>query len=274
MPSVDNRLRHVDLKLKRAKEHVFDLGHEIRSFLDTNPYKVETKRNPQTRQLLYYLTRVEPTPDGLPLLAGDAVQNLMSALDHMAYQIVCSDTRDNPPKPARIYFPIAESYSEYEAIKHRKMEGALEDSVKDIDVLKPYKGGNDLLWALHRLNNIEKHRLLFTVGSSYRSLNLGALASAGLQRAIDADPKAFPGISKIPIIDAFFRPASPQFPLKVGDVLFTDAPDAEFDQNLQFRFDVALDESEVIEAQSLLETLHQLTALVEGIVSALKPRLK
>ena len=39
MPTVNERLRHVTLKVKRAKEHVADLDRDIRSFLDTQPYK-------------------------------------------------------------------------------------------------------------------------------------------------------------------------------------------------------------------------------------------
>jgi hypothetical protein len=274
MPTIDERLRHVTLKIKRAKEHVQDLELRVRAFLDTNPYKVGTQRNPQTRQLIYHLTSVEATPDCLPLVAGDVLQNLMSALDHMAYQIVCSDTADNPPRPSRIYFPIADSSTEYESRKGGKIEGALKVTVDAIDAIKPYKGGNDLLWMLYRLNNIEKHRLLITVGSMFQSVNLGAYGVAKMQELIDADP-AHPFYGRtVPVLDAFFRPTDVLFPLKVGDELFVDVPDAKVNEKLQFRFSVALYEPQIIEAQSLVETMHQLTTLVEGIVTALTPRLK
>src|SRR5438132_5583994 len=42
-----------------------------------------------------------------------------------------------------------------------------------IDALRPYKGGNDVLWQLHELNNVDKHRLILTVGSALRSTDLG-----------------------------------------------------------------------------------------------------
>jgi len=35
------------------------------------------------------------------------------------------------------------------------------------------KGGNDVLWQLHELNNVDKHRLILTVGSAVRSTDLG-----------------------------------------------------------------------------------------------------
>jgi hypothetical protein len=274
MPTIDDRLKQITLKVERAKRHVTDLEKEIRAFLETNPYKVVTKSDPNTRRLIYYLANVDPTPDCLPLLAGDAIQNLMTALDHLAYQIVCSDTADQPPNPRSIYFPIADSAKEYEDRKHRRMQGARPETFDAVDALEPYKGGNDPLWVLSRLNNIEKHRQLITVGSAFRSLNLGAHVSKMTADYFAANPDSpFHGM-EVPIMNVFVRPANVGFPLNAGDTLFTDAPDAEPNPYLQFRFNVALYEPEIIEAQSLLEKIHELTTLVERIVAALTPRLQ
>ena len=201
----------------------------------------------------------------------------MSALDHLAYQLVGSDTNDAHPNPERIYFPIGNSFKDYEDRTQGKqgwMQGALRDTFLAIDALKPYKGGNDQLWMLYRLNNIEKHRLLITVGSMFQSLNLGAHASTKMAEFMKTQPNnPFAG-KEFPVLDAFFKPADPLFPLKAGDELFIDAPDAKPNDKLQFRFNVALYEPQIVEAQSILELLHQLTALVEGVVVALTPRLK
>ena len=274
MPSIAERLRHIDLKVERAKCHVADLDREIRGFLNSRPYGVGTKRDPNSRKLIYYVTGVRDTPSRLPLIAGDAIQNLMSALDHLAYQLVCSDTDDGPPNPNWIYFPIQDTLDKYEAKKWGKIEGARQETIDAIDALKPYQGGNDPLWMLYRLNNIEKHRLLITVGSMFQSLDLGAHMSAMMAKSFGNDP-ASPFFGKeLPVLSAFFKPADVLFPLKAGDELFIDAVDAEPNEKMQFRFDVALYEPQIVEAQSILETLHQLTTLVEGIVVALTPRLK
>jgi hypothetical protein len=55
----------------------------------------------------------------------------------------------------------------YETEKARKVEGMTELAIKHIDNLKPYKGGNQVLWRIHELDNIDEHRSLFTVGSDY-----------------------------------------------------------------------------------------------------------
>lgn len=108
----------------------------------------------------------------------------------------------------------------------------------------------------------------------FQSVNLGAHSIAHLQTFVDSDPASpFHGTT-FPVLDVFLRPADVFFPLKASDELFIDGPDAEVNEKMGFRFSVALYEPKIIEAQSLLETLHQLTTLVEGIVTALTPRLK
>lgn len=264
------RLTQVTLKVERAKEHIADLQRTIRQFLDTNPYKVGTKYDPQTRKLIYYVTNVEPTPACLPLIAGDAIQNLMSALDHLAYQIVCSDTGDAPPKPNRIYFPIADDAAKYEAQKGGKLQGARQQAIDAIDAVKPYKGGNDQLWQLYRLNNIEKHRLLLTVGSCAAGVHFGQMVAGHLLSG--GFPKE--AVDAIKSMGVYINPADTGFPLKAGFELLTGGIDEKPNPDQQFRFDVALSEPGIIESKSLLETLHQLSALVEGIVTALTPRLR
>lgn len=268
MPSVNERLRQVESKIKRAKEHIADLEREQGAFLDTNPYKVGVKHDPNTRKLIYYVTGVEPTPDCLPLIAGDAIQNLMSALDHLAYQIVCSDTGDNPPNPRRIYFPVADSAVEYEALKLRRMEGARQETIEAIDALKPYKGGIDLLWILYKLNNIEKHRLLLTVGSQVAGINAGQLFAGHVNRVFPAE-----AVALLESMEFYLVPADVGFPLQAGFELYIGAVDEEPNPKQQFRFDVALNEPGIIEGKPLLEALRQFALLVEGIVAALRPRL-
>jgi hypothetical protein len=270
MPTVAERLTHVLLKVERAKEHVADLERLTRTFLSANPYKVGAKHNPQTRQLVYYVEVAEPTPSCLQVVAGDAIQNLMSALDHLAYQIVCSDTGDQPPNPFYIYFPIRDTFDKYEAEKGGKMKGALPDTFAAIDALKPYQGGNDLLWMLYALNRIEKHRLLLTVGSCAAGVHMGDLLAPKLAAS------GFPAeaVETVKQMDLYIMPSDKGFPLKAGFELLIGGVDAKPDPNQKFRFDVALSEPGILESESLVATLHQFTTLVEGIVTALTPRLR
>ena len=272
MPTVEERLAQITPKVERAKKHISDVNVEILSFLKTDPYKVSTKRDPHTRKLIYYVSNIQPVPNPIALMAGDAIQNMMSALDHLAYQLVCASTNDDPPNPNWIYFPIQDDATKYEAKKLGKIQGARQTAIDAIDAIKPYKGGNDLLWMLYRLNNVEKHRLLFTVGSMFQSVNIGAHMQALMQKVWDQPDSPFKG-KTVPILDLFLKPADVLFPLKIGDELFIDAPDAEVNEKMQFRFGVALSEPQIVQAQSLMELLIQLTGLVEGTISTLKSEL-
>jgi len=273
MPTVAERLRQVTLKVERAKHHVADLKTQLDAFLATNPYGIGCKQDPQSRKPVYYVSHVHPIPEAMTLIAGDAIQNLMGGLDHLAYQLVCSDTGDKPPNPDWIYFPIRNSLNEYEAKKHGEMQGACDDTFLAIDQLKPYKGGNDLLWVLYKLNNIDKHRLLLTVGSQAAGIHLGEMMASVFATE---RPNALPAnaIEMLRRMDHFLVPADKGFPLKDGFELYIGAVDEKPNPNLKFRFTVALDEPGIVEGKPLFETLHPLTTLVEGIVAALTPRLK
>jgi hypothetical protein len=212
---------------------------------------------------------VEPVPDVIPLVAGDAIQNLMSALDHLAYQIVCNDTKDNPPNPNWIYFPIADDFEKYEAKKRGKMQGADQKTFDAIDALKPYKGGNDTLWSLYRLNNIEKHRLLLTVGSHAAGINLGHLMTHQFKDTFPPD-----AIEAFETMNIYLDPADKGFPLRAGFELYMGAPDEQPNPKQQFRFEVVLNESGIVDGKPILETINEFVLQVESTITILTFRLK
>lgn len=244
-------------KIKRAKSHIQNFETARASFFGHDPYVVGTQRDPETRQLIYYVVSVEDVPPLLSSIVGDAIQNLRTALDYLAYQLVVVGTGSEPSD--RVYFPIFNSEKEYEAKKLGKIKGASEDAIKAIDSLKPYKGGNDLLWQIDKLNIVDKHRLLLTVGSAFCSVDLGAHMSQMMQ-------SAFPD-RDFPTIPLFVRPADKLCPLKAGDILLVDAPDAKPNKNMKFAFDIALSEPGIIQSESLLETLNDMANLVETIIA-------
>src|SRR5579863_169632 len=78
----------IRLKIKRADKHIAELQAAILAFKATNPHEVTAKRDPNTRKLIYYVHKADPVPDDIALIAGDVLQNLRSAVDHLAYQLV------------------------------------------------------------------------------------------------------------------------------------------------------------------------------------------
>jgi hypothetical protein len=258
-----DRLR---IKIERAKEQFSDLQSEISAFRNTCPYKVSTKRNPQTRQLIYYLSSVNPVPDRIAAMAGEIIQDLRSSLDHLAYALWIVGTGNPFGAPARhVQFPIYDSAERYIAGAAGQVQGLRESAIKAIDAVKPYKGGNDTPWVIHKLNNIDKHRFVILVGSAFRSVDLGAHAIASFR-------KAFPDFP-VPDLHAFFKPADRLFPLKEGDELLIDAVDAEVNDKMHFQFEVAFGESGILEGESLIETLKSMADVVENLLTDFEPFL-
>jgi hypothetical protein len=98
-------------KVDRAKEHLRDLQRELRSFFASDPYVVATKVAPETRRLIYYVADVADPPVKLSMIVGDAIHNLRSALDHLAYGLVVLGSGEEPS--THIYFPICEDSVSY-----------------------------------------------------------------------------------------------------------------------------------------------------------------
>jgi hypothetical protein len=249
-------------KLERAKRHYAELETALAGFFATQPYKVSTRRNDEGK-LVYYLSDVTDVPVELSLIIGDVIQNLRSALDHLAYDLWAKEA-NGQGRGDRIYFPIDNDQASYNRSKAGKMQGISVQSLTIIDSLNPYKGGDDVLWRIHTLNNRDKHRLLVTVGSSFQSMDIGAYMMASLKRMpnLPEDMRA-----NLPDLPFFVMPAENLFPLKVGEELFIGGKDDEENPKMQFRFSVLLHEPGVVDGEPVTDVLSAMVAEVERIGS-------
>ena len=159
--TADDRLIRIKVKIERAKKCLRDLEAELSRFGNQHFYPVLTKTDPQLGEITEGPSKRRILPFEALAIAGDVVHNLRSALDHLANQLVWVGSDSEPSR--RVAFPISEDAAAYERDKTRKVEGMCPKTIKAIDALKPYKGGKgDALWRLHELDNIDKHRTLFT----------------------------------------------------------------------------------------------------------------
>jgi hypothetical protein len=259
MSTVD-KLLGARLKLKRADKHIADLHDALSTFKKSNPCRIGTKRDPNTRCLSYYIESFDDVPSDIGLIAADTLFNLRSALDHVVMQLWITGGRQG--KEAAVMFPIFDSPSKYSAQKHGKIQGLRPDAVKAIDFIQPYKGGRgQSLWVLHELNNTDKHRLLLTVGGGFNGMNIGPVVNRELKRL------GAPG-EPVPVLEVS-DPRLWTCPLKVGAILFTDMPDTELHEDVYFLFDVALGEPGIAPGESVLKTLQDMSKLVADIVDQL-----
>jgi hypothetical protein len=247
-------------KLERAKRHYAELETTLASFFAIKPYKISTRRNSE-RKLVYYLSEVTDIPVEMSLITGDVIQNLRSALDHLAYDLWFKEA-NGQGRDDKIYFPIDKDQASYNRNKAGKTQGITTQSLAIIDSLNPYPGGNDALWRIHALNNRDKHRLLVTVGSSFQSVDIGAHMMESMRKMPDMPANMR---DNLPDISLFLRPADNLFPLKVGDELLIGAVDEEENPKMQFRFMILLYEPGIVEGEPVTEVLTAMIAEVERI---------
>ena len=149
-------LADADLRLEWANQHIQHFELEIQAFHESESYRLVRNVDPQNPNLVH-VTDPPAIPPQLNLIASDAIHSMRVGLDYLA----CSLAVLNKRSMSHVYFPIAASVDEYRLSEtKRKIKKLSAQARSFIDGLKPYKGGNDLLWAIHEINKTDKHRNL------------------------------------------------------------------------------------------------------------------
>lgn len=269
--TADESLAQIRQKIGRATRHISDLDIEIKAFLSRlpQPYIPEARRDPRTRAMVYYASADVPeTPLAISLIAGDAIQNIRSTLDHLAYHLFMIGSRGGATG-RHVYFPVSESAEKYRREAPGKVKGMRQDAIKAINALKPYKGGNDLLWSLHRLSNIDKHRMLITTGAAHvahtMTPSMRKAFETGLNRI--GRPEVLDQINSISLDARLVT-----IPLQKGDELFRDLPNSEVDKNVKVSVEVVFGELDMLHTM-VVPTLLRMAQSVDDIVVSFRPFL-
>jgi hypothetical protein len=170
------------LKVDRATRHV----NELNEFLSkTRPFSYIIETDTDTRERSAYPKRDEAIAAAMALTIGDAVHNLRSALDHAFWEIVYDRQRiargiwDRGGQPSldrearRVQFPFTTKAANLDGeIKQRMAEHVGTKFCNTLRGLKPYReaGGNQMLYLIHKLDVLDKHRLLIPTGDYTRGL--------------------------------------------------------------------------------------------------------
>src|SRR4051812_34275197 len=102
------------LKLDRAIEHLEALRVECAGYLneEPKPYFVAVKfeADEGCHVARIFIREGHEPPDRIGLIAGDLFNNLRSALDHLVWDLACSEHPEaeisKPGVRKRIYFPV------------------------------------------------------------------------------------------------------------------------------------------------------------------------
>ena len=234
------------LKIKRANQHVYELNELLASFVKTDFCRFSVEKDASTGNHVLKFEMTKSAPCEVPLIIGDAIHNLRSALDLAACEIV---TLGGATPSKWCSFPFRDSRKELEdSINGGEIKIAGADIVNLIlDVVKPYKGGNDPLCALHALDITDKHKLLIPIFS------IAALKHVNLR----AGPMSMTDCT-----------------LAVGDGgklnILAMPGKIEFEGYGEPAFAVLFDKGQVFERQPVVPTLKQLSEVVSGVIQAIE----
>lgn len=255
----------VDAKFRRANWHIDQLEAAVASFSGSEPFVLEEREEPETGDIVYRVRIRLAPPVDWSLLVGDAIHNARSALDHLAWALV---ERDGGKPGEYTCFPIADKPTGYGDRLRKALHGASQATRNAVRDLEPWQGGDERLWRLHRLDIIDKHRLLVRVGVAQRGILLG-MTFAG-----------FDGGEPIDMGPLEILAADRQFPLEDGAEVFRimkaarASGDSPFKMQHAVTFDISLGDGTVVEGEALVPLLRDLTShaatVVEPLVASLK----
>jgi len=165
-------------KLARASKFIDELEALLEAFNNSSPYSA----------------RFEPA-EPLPKIAidwkglgheagavlGDAVHNLRVALDLLASELA----RLAGKSDRNVHFPFAASEAELAtAIEKRNFGKAGTDAVALLTQFAPYRGGNELLRAVHDLDIEDKHTALL---ETWKTMDFDVNGSYDLANPVDSE---------------------------------------------------------------------------------------
>lgn len=152
--------RSAHYKLLRAFDHMAILEPQIEAWRSGGGYTVVTGRDPETGQKTARFQCSQFPPEWGPII-GDILQGLRNALDNIVFGIAsaCGPLKDKQAE--QIAFPIKGATPLSTSHANQAMRN-VPVPVQDVIKGKQPHGTPDyklsVLWVLHRLANIDKHR--------------------------------------------------------------------------------------------------------------------
>jgi hypothetical protein len=167
-------LSSVRAKIDRAHYHFDQIKAALKVVLGSEPetksvaFQVDNER----QQLVSTFPKAPPLDPALPLMIGDCVHSFRSALDHLVYQLALKNGA-SAEFAERTSFPICPTDAEFKKRVKKSVEPFISaPALAEIKDSQPYSAYDvppeeSDIWVLHKLDIIDKHRLLIVAGQQF-----------------------------------------------------------------------------------------------------------
>ena len=238
----ESRVALIQVKVIRAKKHIQDL--EVAALpwkgQDTHVIVRDLQAKPGNKGQDRWV-RLPELPFDILALAGDALQNLRTALDHLMFHLAIVAGVATSKQLRRIAFPIFENKQAYEAEIGGKVALLRPAAQKAIELIEPYDGGKgEILWRLHSANNWDKHCGL--TATAHDALFYGEHYEGGF----------------------WFQAPNPQF----GGIFPSNDK-----QKVEYAINPPFGEVQLTMAEPLVPSLYEMADFVEALVKRFEPFL-
>jgi hypothetical protein len=113
-------------------------------------------------------------------IVGNVCTQLMAALDRPFTQ--STNIESSQRKRKRIGFPISDHVDHWDKVAEKKCNGVPKALIEHARAFRPWKGGNEIIWAIKEISNFNKHVSIWPLvieplGVTFRNLEI----SSGLE---------------------------------------------------------------------------------------------
>lgn len=130
----------------------------MRAWTGAGAYGIGSQLDPETGYTVYYVGYLADITPRIVALISEILHTLRTALDNLAYQLFLVCRTDPGDEGDGIYFPIYDDAKTKEADAFRKIKPFRKEIIEAVRKVNPSKSGQPLLWILHRLDIVNKHR--------------------------------------------------------------------------------------------------------------------
>jgi hypothetical protein len=184
-----SNLASVRSKIDRANHHLRDIDTALKLLIGDDPnaqHPAVFERETDRKLVTVKLKECEPIDPSLPLIIGDCIHNLRSALDHLVYQLALKN-KSVKKFADKTFFPIYLTDTKFddrvEKLVKPFISGPALTKIKECQPYSAYDVPDESdIWVLSQLDILDKHRLLLVAAQKFAVTEFTLTLPNGEQR--------------------------------------------------------------------------------------------